>query len=153
MLDAARLQAALHTLAAADPTRAQALQQRALRIVQALSARFPGDAQSGTLDEEGPQWDAFADLPEAEVACPVLDPETGRCELYTGRPLTCRIFGPPVQNEGGIGVCELCYVEATEDRVLAGEMVLRHHELEEELNADLPSGETVIAWALLPNRS
>ncbi len=153
MLDAERLRAALHELEAFDRPRAEAIQTRALRFVEDLSSRFPGDAYSGTLDPEDSRWDDFADLPEADAPCPVLDPETGRCELYAGRPLTCRIFGPPVQNEGGLGVCELCYVGASEGTVLAGEMVLGHHALEETLNAELPSGETVIAWALLPDRS
>ena len=120
--------------------------------VNEFGSRFPGDPYSGTLAAEDERWEQFADLPEADGACPVLDPGTGRCELYTGRPLTCRVFGPPVRNEDGIGVCELCYAGASEERVFAGEMVLRHHELEEELNIELPSGETVIAWAVLPDR-
>ena len=151
-LDAERLRAALHTLEAVDRPRAEAIQTRALRFVNEFGSRFPGDPYSGTLAEEDERWEQFADLPEADGACPVLDPGTGRCELYTGRPLTCRVFGPPVRNEDGIGVCELCYAGASEERVLAGEMVLRHHELEEELNTELPSGETVIAWAVLPDR-
>ena len=153
MLDAERLQVALHALEVSDPPRAKAIRIRALHLVRNLSSRFPGDPYSGTLDEEDSRWDEFADLPEADVACPVLDPATGHCELYNGRPLTCRIFGPPVRNEHGIGVCELCYVGASEERVLAGEMALGHHELEEELNTTLPGGETVIAWVLLPDRS
>lgn len=152
MLDVQRLQSALSALLAADRPRAEAIQARALRFVDALSPHFPGDPYSGTLYEEDARWDEFADLPEADAACPVLDPETGLCGLYTGRPLTCRIFGPPVRNEEGIGVCELCYAGASEERVLVGEMVLRHHELEEELNTQVPSGETVIAWAVLPDR-
>lgn len=152
MLDAERLRAALRTLQEVDRPRAEAIQARALRLAGELRPNFPGDPFSGTLAEEDSRWDDFADLPAADAACPALDPETGRCELYTGRPLTCRIFGPPVQNEGGIGVCELCYVGASEERVLAGEMLLQHHDLEEALDAQLPRGETVIAWAVLPDR-
>lgn len=152
MLDAERLRTALHRLEIEDRPRAEAIQARAFRFVEELGTHFPGDAYSGTLDEEDERWEHFADLPEADSACPVLDPATGRCELYNGRPLTCRIFGPPVRNEEGIGVCELCYVGASEDRILAGEMVLQHHNLEEELNQLLPGGETVIAWAVLPDR-
>lgn len=152
MLDAERLRGTLRALQAVDRPRAEAIETRALRFVEALSSRFPGDPSSGMLDEEDLRWEGFADLPDADAACPVLDPETGRCELYAGRPLTCRVFGPPVRNEDGIGVCELCYVGASEETVLAGEMVLTHHELEETLNAELPAGETVIAWALLPDR-
>lgn len=150
MLDAERLRASLHTLNATDPLRAAAIRSRAQALVAALHASFPGNAGTGQLSpEEDGTWDSFADLPEADAACPVLDPATGRCDLYAGRPLTCRIFGPPVQNEGGMGICELCYVGASEAEILAGEMHLDHGELEDKLTAECPPGETVIAWALL----
>ena len=28
-----------------------------------------------------------------DVPCPALDPETGGCDLYAARPITCRTFG------------------------------------------------------------
>jgi Fe-S-cluster containining protein len=152
-LDAERLRTALRGLEQEDRSRSEAIQTRAQNLVNNLRPAFPGDPCTGTLDpEEGSTWDAFADLPEADEPCPVLDPVTGRCELYAGRPLTCRIFGPPVENEAGIGICELCYVGASKAEVLEGEMYLEHHALEEELNHELSSGETTIAWALLPDR-
>ena len=147
-LDAERLRAALGRLTKTEPPRAAAIERRALALRNQLRPSFPGDATTGSLDpEEGGTWKTFADLPEADAPCPVLDPLTGRCELYEARPLTCRIFGPPVQNGGGIGVCELCYVGASEAELLAGEMHLVHHALEEQLDAELPRGETIIAWA------
>ncbi|RRA47311.1 YkgJ family cysteine cluster protein [Acidipila sp. EB88] len=158
-LDALRLQTALDALRLEDPQRAAAVTMRAEALVATLSAEFPGDATTGRLDEQHtPEqeaaWEGFSDLPAADTACAALDPASGRCELYDGRPLTCRIFGPPVQNEGGIGVCELCYTGATEAQVLAGEMHLAHQELEEELDQQLAAsgrtGETLIAWALRP---
>ena len=153
-LDAERLQAGLAGLELADPARAGGVSQRARAAVRSLASFFPGDAVTGLLaagEESG--WEEFADLPVADEACPVLDPETGRCDLYASRPLTCRIFGPPVASDGGLGVCELCYVGATESELLAGEMHLSHHALEAELDAELESapgcvGETIIAWAL-----
>ena len=151
-LDAARLRAALQTLAHTDSPRAEAIQHRALQLVRDLQTSFPGDPSTGSLHPEDPRWDRFADLPAADAPCPVLDPETGRCELYSGRPLTCRIFGPPVTNETGLGICELCYVGATETQILHGEMYLQHHALEAELDRALPPAETVIAWTVLPNR-
>ena len=148
-LDAERLRTGLRELEHADRPRADGIRTRAQALVGVLRAAFPGDAQSGVLaPEEDDGWDDFADLAEADAACPVLDPATGRCELYAHRPLTCRVFGPPVRNKGGIGVCELCYVGATEAEVLAGEMKLEHGALEEELDGEMP-GETVIAWAVL----
>jgi Fe-S-cluster containining protein len=153
MLDAERLRAALHALEQEDQARAKVIRMRALQIVDKLKQFYPGNALTGILDpEENGTWDDFADLAQADAPCPVLDPETGRCELYAGRPLTCRIFGPPVQNENGIGVCELCYVGASEADVMGGEMILPHHALEEELGTEIAHGETIIAWALVSDR-
>lgn len=149
-LDAERLRLGLQDLQAREPARAAAIQQRAKTFAGELQPLFPGDAATGTLDpEDQGTWEPFSDLPQADAPCPVLDPETGRCELYAARPLTCRIFGPPVQNELGIGVCELCYVGAPEADLLAGEMHFQHQLIEEKLDSELPLGETVIAWALL----
>lgn len=153
-LDAQRLRTALSALQDGDPVRAAAIQARAVALSQTLKPFFPGDPRTGVLHaEEDEGWEAFAELAEADAPCAALDPISGRCELYAARPLTCRIFGPPVQNEGGIGVCELCYVGADEAAILGGEMHLVHEALEEELDRELPPGETVIAWALLPERA
>lgn len=150
-LDAMRLRTAFHELEQRDSLRAAAIAQRRDRLVRELSRHFPGNAESGVLDsEEEATWDDFADLPVADAACPVLDPATGRCDLYESRPLTCRVFGPPVKQDEGLGVCELCYVGATQNELLAGEMQVNHISLEEELNAQMPATETIIAWALLP---
>lgn len=52
--------------------------------------------------------------------CPALNPETGACELYAFRPVTCRMFGPAVRFSGGdIAVCELCYNGAAESEIEA----------------------------------
>ncbi len=152
-LDAERLRSAFRTLQQEDPTRAAAIQTRVLSLVGELRSSFPGDPLTGVLDpEEDSTWDDFADLPAANAACPVLDPITGRCELYSARPLTCRLFGPPVENEAGIGICELCYVGAGRADILHGEMSLGHRALEEQLNHEFAPQETIIAWALLPDQ-
>ena len=151
-LDAERLRTALISLQAADAPRAAAIRARAQRLVTILRPYFPGDPNTGILRPEDDAWESFADLPQTEAPCPVLDPATGTCDLYAARPLTCRIFGPPVQNESGIGVCELCYVGASEAEILHGEMHLEHGTLEAALERDCPAGETVIAWALLPSQ-
>ena len=36
--------------------------------------------------------------------------------------MTCRVFGPPVRSEDGLGVCELCYHGATDVEIAACEM-------------------------------
>lgn len=150
-LDALRLRQALDSLP--DRAQAEAICARARAFAAVLAPSFPGDAVTGLLHEQDESWERFADLPEADAACPVLDPASGRCELYAARPLTCRIFGPPVRGEDGIGMCELCYVGAPEAEVLAGELHLAHGHLEQELDRELAArgitGETIIPWALL----
>lgn len=167
-LDAERLLTGLRALQEAAPDRAAAIVDRARTVVQQFSSAFPGDPQTGLLgdeeaDPEGERWDTFADLPETDGPCPVLDPATGRCELYAARPMTCRVFGPPIAAEGGIesgagvGVCELCYQGASEAQLLAGLMRNEHAALEQELDDEVKqaagqsgqAGETVIAWALV----
>ena len=36
--------------------------------------------------------------------------------------MTCRVFGPPVRSEDGLGVCELCYHGASDEQIAACEM-------------------------------
>ena len=155
-LDAERLGTGLQQLTLDDPHRAQAVRERARALAATLAPNFPGDPHTGALAPEDERWDAFADLPAADAPCPALDPASGRCDLYAARPLTCRIFGPPVMNDGGLGLYELCYIGAPEAAILHGELHLKHHALEEQLTAELDScgpltsqNETVIPWALL----
>ena len=86
-------------------------------------------------------------------SCPVLDPETGLCELYESRPLTCRRFGPPVRSEDGLGVCELCYHGASDEEIAACEMEVDPDDLEGKLLENIESntgarGQTIISFAL-----
>ena len=84
----------------------------------------------------------------------MLDPATGTCDLYASRPVQCRTFGPPVRNEDdGLGVCELCFMDAPESEVLRCEMDQSWRSLEEELIAEAEQktglhGPTIIAFAL-----
>jgi Fe-S-cluster containining protein len=60
-----------------------------------------------------------------DEACPVLDPVTGACELYAFRPVTCRVFGPPMRvGPDAVGICELCYHGATDEEIAACEVEL-----------------------------
>lgn len=67
---------------------------RAERIVDKNQALFPGDAEAGILDPERNEEedDRYFDA-EAHTACPMLELPSGRCRIYTHRPLTCRTFG------------------------------------------------------------
>jgi Fe-S-cluster containining protein len=99
--------------------------------------------------EAAARFEEFADF----EPCPALDPEHGTCDLYRWRPITCRVFGPPIRSDGGLGVCELCYHGATPDQIATCEMDLEEaNALQAELVADLeksgPGGKTIVAFAL-----
>lgn len=151
-LDAERLRAGLRQLQAEAPQRAKNLLQRVQSSAQRLAADFPGNVHTGILDETEEALERFEDFANDEP-CPVLDPETGMCDLYEARPMTCRIFGPPVRSEDGLGVCELCYHGASEEEIAACEMHLETDELEAALTSQVEaateqSGSTIIAFAL-----
>lgn len=148
-LDAARLRSGLVELARTDPARAAAVRERAHQSVDSLRAGFPGDIETGELDEENPAFGEFGN----DEPCPALDPETGMCDLYMARPMTCRVFGPPIRSAEGIGVCELCFDGATEEEILAGELRTDWTGLEDSLNADAEeqsgrNGATIVAFVL-----
>src|SRR6202451_4788639 len=102
-LDAARLREGLAQLEDSAPERARRVRERAREAVSRLSRDFPGDPTSGLLDEGEDAEQRFAEFANEEP-CPALDPATGLCELYESRALYCRVFGPPVRSEDGLGV-------------------------------------------------
>jgi Fe-S-cluster containining protein len=151
-LDAARLQRGLAHLEETDPRRAARIRARARASVERLSAEYPGDAKTGVLDEGVEAEERFAEFANEEP-CPVLDPESGLCELYDARPMTCRTFGPPVRVDGGLGVCELCFHGATDEQIAACEMVVDADDLEAKLVTKLektrgPRGRTMVAFCV-----
>ena len=153
-LDAIRLRKGLAELETQDPERAARIRKRVLDTVARLSEDYPGDPVSGILDEDdtdeaAKRWDDFANA----EPCPVLDPATGTCELYEFRPVTCRTFGPALKSDGDLGHCELCFIGATEEEVVANEMHPDPDNLEAALVEELQRttgecGETIIAFAL-----
>ena len=150
-LDAARLRAGMIDLEASDPKRAARVRTRARRSWKRLKQDFPGDAATGLLDESAEAEERFDEFANEEP-CPALDPATGLCDLYAARPMTCRVFGPPVRNEGGLGVCELCFNGATHEEIKACEMQVPS-ELEARLTKQLEkksgvAGQTIVAWCL-----
>ena len=153
-LDALRLRRGLAELEKRAPERAAQVRQRARESVARLTPDFPGDAVSGVLDEGEDAEQKFADFANDEP-CPVLDPETGYCELYESRPMTCRVFGPPVRSEGGLGVCELCFQGASNKEIAACEMKPDPDDLESSLLKEVEKntgkhGDTIIAFCLAP---
>jgi len=151
-LDADRLRRGLQELEKKDPERAAAIRQRSEDSVRRLTPDFPGDPVTGVLHETAMAKELFEDFANDE-ACPVLDPDTGTCDLYKSRPMTCRVFGPPVRSPGGLGVCELCYHGATDEEIAACELIPDPDGVEDALLAALEkktgrSGDTIIAFCL-----
>jgi len=151
-LDAARLQRGLADLEKKVPERAARIRQRARESVARLSPEFPGDPVSGLLDDGEEAEQRFADFANDEP-CPALDPVTGNCELYESRPMTCRVFGPPVQSEDGLSVCELCFLGASEEEIAACEMKPDPDDLESRLLQEFEQntairGNTIVAFCV-----
>jgi Fe-S-cluster containining protein len=139
-------------LAERTPDRADRVRERAREAVSRLAKDFPGDPNSGALDESEEAEQRFADFANDEP-CPALDPATGLCELYEARPMTCRVFGPPVRSEEGLGVCELCFQGATDAEIAACEMRPDPEDLESTLlegleQANGAHGQTIVAFCL-----
>jgi Fe-S-cluster containining protein len=170
-LDAFRLRNAMHEMAVDQPARAAIIAERANRYLAEFGSGFPGNRETGILSTSEDDQTAFEDFAN-QAACPALDPETGLCDLYAARPMTCRVFGPPIRmnsapeaeveansesvDEEGLAVCELCFTEATAEEIAAAEMTVPYTE-EQSLLGELErmrhssgysSGETIIAYCL-----
>jgi Fe-S-cluster containining protein len=151
-LDALRLRRGLAELQKLAPGRADRVRERAREAVARLSPNFPGNAVSGLLDEGDSAVERFSEFANDEP-CPALDPDTGNCELYESRPMACRVFGPPVRSEDGLGVCELCYHGASDQEIAACEMKPDPDDLESVLLKKVEDGtgvrgDTIIAFCL-----
>jgi Fe-S-cluster containining protein len=153
-LDALRLREGIERLRRADPALATEVERRAAEWVNQFGAEFPGDQETGVLGESDKERERFEDYAN-DAACPALDPATGRCDLYEWRPMTCRVFGPPVRAQAPDGEgsalchCELCFKGASADQIAECEMSVPH-ELEQQLVDKLSAkGETIVAFALL----
>ena len=149
-LDKARLTTGMQTLLVQDPEKARAVTERAQAWIAEYGPAFPGDASTGVLgrsEEEQARFEDFAN----DAACPALDPATGLCDVYEWRPMTCRVFGPPVRMGDGeaLGCCELCFAGASASDIAACEMQVPH-DLEGRLVEEIgDAGETVVAFAIL----
>jgi Fe-S-cluster containining protein len=151
-LDAVRLQHGLALLQKTDAARAGRIRLRARDSLGRLAAGFPGNWKTGVLDEGPEAEERFAEFANDEL-CPVLDPETGLCDLYDARPIACRTFGPPVRSEGGLGVCQLCFHGATDEQIAGCEMVVDSEDLEAKLLGEVEKakgfgGRTVVAFCV-----
>jgi Fe-S-cluster containining protein len=151
-LDAEQLREGLKLV---PPAIAERIRRRAVASQARLLPNFPGDASKGLLFTEAHHEEAFADFANDEP-CPVLDPETGTCDLYAHRPVQCRTFGPPVRDaDDQLTVCELCFVHAPAEEVARCEMNQDWRIQEDALIASTEQrsglvGPTLVAFALTP---
>jgi Fe-S-cluster containining protein len=148
-LDAMRLRQGMADLEASDPARAAAVRARSQSYVDAIAAVYPGDPGTGELFDED-------NLPASmdELTCPALDPETGGCDLYAARPVTCRSFGPATKiGDDRLAACELCYAGATDEQIAGCAVEVDPEGLENQLVEALDGagikGTTIVAYALL----
>lgn len=145
----------MRQLASKDPERAAAVVKRSATVMRRLAPHFPGDAARGLLGETPEDEEVFEEFANDEP-CPALDPAMGTCDLYAYRPITCRIFGPPVRTAEGFGVCELCFQGASVEEMSACEMVADPDDLEADLLTELERrtgahGSTIIPCVLAEN--
>jgi Fe-S-cluster containining protein len=140
--DSRRLQAGLATLPAAlqDDIRERARAARAK-----MAEDFPGELSSGALTEE-PEWREWFFARHTGLPCPVLDITTGQCQMYSHRPVACRLAGPLIQ----IGTtetdpCPLCFEGVTTASIKATIVVVN----ESYFYSKNDEAETVIPFALM----
>jgi Fe-S-cluster containining protein len=151
--DAARLREGLGRITQTDPARAASIRSRVAASLARLDPWFPGDRATGILSEDDDQTIIFEEFANDEP-CPVLDPTTGTCDLYSSRPILCRTFGPPMRTpEDNLATCELCYIHASTQQIAACELDPTIPALEAASNATYNSvnnlrGETLVAYAL-----
>jgi len=142
-LDAQRLRSGLAELERSDPRRAGRVRMRAQASAERLRREYPAEALHAILD-----------LEDEDEACPALDPDSGTCDLYSVRPITCRTFGPPVRfASDSLAVCELCFRGAPDAEIAACEVVIPPDDWEGQLLEELEAttgacGETIVAFAL-----
>ncbi len=152
-LDLWRLRRGMARLRVDNPEKATAIAERARRAVAELRDGFPGNESTGKLDDNVTRLDRFFEG-HSDLACPVLDPETGRCELYVARPVACRTYGPPI----GFGAqlaphCELCFQGADADEIERCRMRPDREGIEARAQAAAGAGadepwDTLIAYAV-----
>lgn len=152
-LDALRLRDGWKSLRESDPARAARVLERARRAAQRYRPIFPGDPAEGVFTDGEAEEERFHEK-AGDDPCPALDPETGACDLYEWRPVTCRVFGPAVRAAGdALGHCELCYQGATPEQIEACQVDFDPDGVEalvlEELErAAGTRGQTLVAFAL-----
>lgn len=157
-LEGWRLRRGLVALGEGDPEGRMAIEKRAEEARDLLRDGFPGDPDSGRLADDESELERFFDH-HGDLPCPVLDPLSGRCELYAHRPVTCRSYGPPVRIGGDdLSPCHLCFEGVGESELGRFRVELDPEGLEETVLDALArggggDGRTLIAFALADTES
>jgi Fe-S-cluster containining protein len=156
--DGARLRDALTALEQTDPEKSHRIQTRATQSRTRLTPQLPGDPHTGILNPDYEDSTLFTDESEESIGdnepCPILDPNTGTCDLYAARPILCRTFGPPMRTaEDNLATCELCFTHATTEEIAACELNPTIPAQEAASNdafndANHLHGQTLVAYAL-----
>lgn len=152
-LDAWRLREGIALLARADPRAAESVRARALSAVEQLRPGFPGDPATGALRDDKEAEEAFCDR-HAAMPCPALHPETGACQLYEWRPISCRTCGPPIRfGEQVLAPCHLWFAGAPAGCIEAARVEPdpedRERDLLEAMDVEGQNVETFVAFALV----
>lgn len=147
-LDARRLREGMAELATRDPERAAAVAGRARAQISVLREGFPGDPATGLLEDDDEAAEPYF-ARHGSLPCPALDPETGRCDLYAHRPLSCRTFGPPVRiGDTALPPCHLCFQGADAEAIESCRVEPDPHGVEDRIVGRLGEEETLIALVL-----
>ena len=152
-LDVERLRRGLAQLSERKPLRAEAVVARARMTRERLSDGFPGDEAKGRLDGDERALDEYFKWHDS-LACPVLDPVSGCCELYDARPVSCRNYGPPQRfDDVDSAACRLCFGGADEKTVESCRLLPDPDGLEQAILAGMgvapgEEWETLIAFAV-----
>jgi Fe-S-cluster containining protein len=143
MRDAERLRESWLT---ADPHVASQIAQRAEAARAQLAKSFPGNAALGLLNANIDEA-AFAAQYE-NLACPVLNPDSGQCSLYDARPIACRLYGLPTRVDGeDLPHCPLCFRRASAGEIEAARAIIDYSPRMSD--HDTEPTRTVIAYAFV----
>jgi Fe-S-cluster containining protein len=102
--------------------------------------------------EEGkPQEDILAEMAAQRIRCPLLDNEN-QCELYSFRPITCRLYGIPTAIGGKSHTCGISGFQkgGSYPTVKLEKIQARLYDISSELAKDLQSKYPKLAEMLVP---
>jgi Fe-S-cluster containining protein len=103
------------------------------------------------IEKGKPAEAVFDQLAQERVRCPLLNDED-LCDLYTRRPITCRVYGIPTSIGGKTHTCEISrFKEGTAyPTVNLDKMNDRLFELSEELVKEIGATRSKIHMSLVP---